>query len=608
MQGEYGLTPDDRVLQKTPSSFDVSVWEFFWPLCEGAAIVLAAPDGHRDPVCLAELIRARGVTTTHFVPSMLEAFLSTPEVTADPSWAASLRRVFSSGEALAGEAAARWHALTGVPLHNLYGPTEAAVDVTYHPYDGEPGTTVPIGLPVWNTGLRVLDTCLRPVPAGVPGELYLTGVQLARGYHDRPGLTADRFVADPYGDPGTRMYRTGDLVRRRADGTVVYLGRTDRQVKLRGNRIEPGEIEAALVRDAGVAQAAVTVREQRLVAYVVPARGGRTGTSELRAAAARRCPRPWCPTPSSCSPRCRSRRAASWTARRCPRPRRSGPCRARPRPSGSAAHRGVRGRAGPGRGRRGRRLLPARRRQHQLDRRVQPGPRGGPGAEPARCVRAPHPAALAVAASATATAEAAPAPVPLELTAEESARVHGLTASRVVDIWPLAPLQEGLFFHSTYDDGALDVYTVHESFDFAVRLDADRLRAAARTLLARNPSLRAGFTSEGQRLPVQFIVEDPAVPLEEVDLSALPAADQDVRLRALMDEERSRRFDLSAPPLFRMLLVRLGAERGDRLVVGRHLILWDGWSAWLLLDQLFDLYETGGDDSALPVPAPTGTI
>ncbi|MEU6806259.1 amino acid adenylation domain-containing protein, partial [Streptomyces neyagawaensis] len=193
MQGAYGLGADDRVLQKTPSSFDVSVWEFFWPLLEGAAVVLARPDGHRDPAYLAGLVREQGVTTLHFVPSMLEAFLRSDEVNADPTWAASLRRVLSSGEALPIAAARRWRALTGVPLHNLYGPTEAAVDVTHHAYDvmADRGVSVPIGRPVWNTGLRVLDACLRPVPDGVPGELYLTGVQLARGYHGRPALTAE---------------------------------------------------------------------------------------------------------------------------------------------------------------------------------------------------------------------------------------------------------------------------------------------------------------------------------------------------------------------------------------------------------------------------------
>ncbi|MEV5905188.1 amino acid adenylation domain-containing protein, partial [Streptomyces sp. NPDC052127] len=213
------------------------------------------------------------------------------------------------------------------------------------------------------------------------------------------------------------------------------------------------------------------------------------------------------------------------------------------------------------------------------------------------------PAALATAAGAvTAAPSAGLAPAaPFTLTDAEHARVRALAApAAVADVWPLAPLQEGLFFHSAYDEGALDVYTVHETFDFATRLDTGRLRAAVRTLLARNPGLRAGFTSEGLDQPVQFIVEDPEVPLDEVDLSHLPAAEQDLRLRELTDAERERRFDLSAPPLFRLLLLRLGAQRGDRLVIGRHLILWDGWSAWLFLDELFALYETGGDANTLP--------
>lgn len=212
------------------------------------------------------------------------------------------------------------------------------------------------------------------------------------------------------------------------------------------------------------------------------------------------------------------------------------------------------------------------------------------------------PAALAAAATVTEDRETEPAAAAIDLTPEERSRVERLAPGRIDDVWPLAPLQEGLFFHSTYDDGSLDVYTVHESFDFARRVDADRLRTAASVLLDRNPSLRAGFTSEGLRQPVQFIVRDPHIPLEEVDLSSLPAAEQDARLGALMDEERSRRFDLARPLLFRMLLVRLGDERGDRLVIGRHLILWDGWSAWLFLDQLFALYESGGDAAALARP------
>nr|WP_112264136.1 non-ribosomal peptide synthetase [Lentzea terrae] len=256
-QHEYGLTPGDRVLQKTPASFDVSVWEFFWPLIAGATLVVAKPEGHRDPAYLADLIQRESITTVHFVPSMLRAFLREPSA----AGCTGLRRVLCSGEALPPDLVRTWYEVLDVPLHNLYGPTEASVDVTSWPTRRD-ADVVPIGKPVWNTALRVLDHELRPVPAGVPGELYLAGVQLARGYLNRPGLTASRFVADPFGPAGTRMYRTGDLARWRNDGSVEYLGRTDHQVKIRGLRVELGEIEAVL------GDAVVVVRDERLVAYV----------------------------------------------------------------------------------------------------------------------------------------------------------------------------------------------------------------------------------------------------------------------------------------------------------------------------------------------------
>ncbi|MEJ8654216.1 amino acid adenylation domain-containing protein [Streptomyces sp. MS1.AVA.3] len=270
MQHEYGLTAADRVLQKTPSSFDVSVWEFFWPLREGATLVLAEPGGHKDPVYLARLMREQAITTCHFVPSMLQVFLAG----ADAAACGALRRVFTSGEALPRDSARAFaRTLPGVALHNLYGPTEAAVDVTYHACAADDTGAVPIGAPVWNTRLYVLDAALQPCPPGVPGELYLAGRQLAEGYLHRPGLTASRFVADPFGTPGSRMYRTGDLARWTREGEVEYLGRTDHQVKLRGQRIELGEIEAALTAQDGVAGACALVHEdssgeQRLVGYV----------------------------------------------------------------------------------------------------------------------------------------------------------------------------------------------------------------------------------------------------------------------------------------------------------------------------------------------------
>ena len=276
MQGSHPLTSEDRLLQKTPAGFDASVAEFFWPLVSGAALVLAQPGGHKDPAYLVRTVREERITTLQFVPSMLRAFLAEPDVA--ERCAGSLRQVFCGGEALPRETADRFHRLLpGIPLHNVYGPTEATVDISAHTC--EPGATgpVPIGAPVWNSRLYVLDSALRHAPAGAVGEVYLAGPQLARGYHDRPSLTAGRFVPDPYGHlfgaPGARMYRTGDLARRLPDGGVAYLGRSDDQVKLRGFRIETGEVETALRALPDVAEAAAIVREdqpgdQRLVAYL----------------------------------------------------------------------------------------------------------------------------------------------------------------------------------------------------------------------------------------------------------------------------------------------------------------------------------------------------
>src|SRR6185369_6447498 len=276
MQEVYGLTAEDRVLQKTPFGFDVSVWEFFWPLLCGARLVLAQPEGHKDPRYLADLIAREKITTVHFVPSMLEVFLETPGLEA----LASLRRVVASGEALPPQLVRRFFSrLPHAELHNLYGPTEASVDVSFWPCVPEPpGDVVPIGRPIANHQLHVVDRTLAPQPVGVPGELLLGGPGLARGYLGRPELTAAVFIPDPFGSltggqPGGRLYRTGDLVRRLADGTVHYLGRIDHQVKIRGFRIELGEIEAALARLPGVREAVVLVREdetgdKRLAAYV----------------------------------------------------------------------------------------------------------------------------------------------------------------------------------------------------------------------------------------------------------------------------------------------------------------------------------------------------
>nr|WP_218024294.1 non-ribosomal peptide synthetase [Nocardia speluncae] len=286
MQSEYGLLSSDVVLQKTPSTFDVSVWEFFWPLQIGARLMVAKPDGHRDPAYLAEVIDTERVTVAHFVPSLLTVFVAALPGEAGARTCASLRLVFSSGEALPAKPAQRLRELTGTAVHNLYGPTEAAVDVTFHEVTDADTAVVPIGAPVFNTRVYVLDGRLRPVPVGVAGELYLAGTQLAHGYVARPDLSADRFVASPFID-GERMYRTGDVVRWNSTGELEYLGRSDFQVKLRGLRIELGEIETALTDSDEVAQAVVVLRSDartgdQLVGYLVPAAGAPLDIEDVR--------------------------------------------------------------------------------------------------------------------------------------------------------------------------------------------------------------------------------------------------------------------------------------------------------------------------------------
>ena len=284
MQEAFGLTSSDRVLQKTPFSFDVSVWEFFWPLLFGATLVVAEPGGHRDSGYLAQLIQDRGITTIHFVPSMLQLFLEDPRA----GDCGSLKRVICSGEALPKAVQDRFFGRLGAELHNLYGPTEAAVDVTWWACDRASDLSfVPIGKPIANTQMHVLDEALQPVPVGTAGELYIGGVQVGRGYLNRPELTAERFIPDPFSDvPGARLYKTGDLARYLPDGNIEFLGRSDFQVKIRGFRVELGEIEAALEAIDGVRQAIVVARQRSngdmdLVAYVSTSDGGPT-SDELR--------------------------------------------------------------------------------------------------------------------------------------------------------------------------------------------------------------------------------------------------------------------------------------------------------------------------------------
>ncbi|WP_249605195.1 non-ribosomal peptide synthetase [Chromobacterium sp. IRSSSOUMB001] len=586
MQHAYPLADNDVVLQKTPSSFDVSVWEFFWPLLAGASLLLARPDGHRDPAYLAELIRRRGVTTLHFVPSMLDAFLLEPA----SAGCVSLRRVLCSGEALPAPLLARAAQTLPCPLHNLYGPTEAAVDVTAWTCDpARDSRSVPIGHPIWNTQLFVLDSMLRPLPPGIPGELYLAGVGLARGYLRRPGLTAERFVAHPFA-VGQRLYRTGDRVVRRDDGALEYLGRLDHQVKLRGLRIELGEIEAALLDQPGVAQAVVLIREdapgqRRLVAYAVPAAGAEADVARWRDAMAARLPDYMVP--------------AAWVALDALPLTPNGKLdrRALPAPELTLAeHRepvtekekllaeafaqtlGLE-RVGLddsffnlG----GDSLLALRLKGLAL--------KAGISFELANLFEH-HTVALLAAHAEQATAAAAPAE-PFSLLDPADRRRLPPDA---VDAYPLSQLQQGMLFHSAFRDGSTLYHNI-VGLEVSQPYDAAALRRALDALCRRHELLRTRFALDGYLEPLQLVLAAAAIPLGEDDLGHLPPAAQQESLAAFIAAWSKQAFDPAAAPLLHAHAHRLG-ERRFHLTLRIHHAILDGWSDSVFIVELAQLYQ-----------------
>ncbi|CAN5401014.1 mycobactin non-ribosomal peptide synthetase MbtE [soil metagenome] len=287
-KGEYGADENDRLLQVASPSFDVSIAEVFGTLAMGSRVVIHKPDGLRDIGYLTDLLRDEGITAMHFVPSLLGLFLSLPGV---DQWR-TLQRVPIGGEPLPGEVADKFHATFDALLHNFYGPTETVVNASRFKVEGKQGTRiVPIGKPKINTALHILDDALQPVPVGVIGEIYIGGTHVAHGYHRRPALTSERFIADPF-TPGARMYRSGDLARRNADGDIEFIGRADEQVKIRGFRIELGDVAAAISVDPSVGQAVVVVSDlpglgKSLVGYLTPVGGEGVGSVDLERIRAR---------------------------------------------------------------------------------------------------------------------------------------------------------------------------------------------------------------------------------------------------------------------------------------------------------------------------------
>ncbi|WP_345349101.1 amino acid adenylation domain-containing protein, partial [Rhodococcus olei] len=579
MQAEYGLGADDVVLQKTPVTFDVSVWELFWPLQVGARLVVAAPDAHRDAALLADTIAREAVTTVHFVPSMLALFVAADSNgRSAASDAGSLTRVFASGEALpATTAAALRSALPGVRLHNLYGPTEAAVDVTFHEVTAADTVTVPIGTPVPGTHVHVLDARLRPVPAGVVGELYLAGVQLARGYVGRADLTADRFVANPF-DAGTRLYRTGDLVRMRGDGALEYLGRNDFQVKLRGLRIELGEIEQALLADPAVTGAVAVVREdvpghRHLVAYVT-GDGCASGPDLLTALSGR--------LPDYMRPTVIVHLAALPTTVHGKLDR-----AALPRPD-LGAH------TGP---------VPSTPEQIVVARIFEEVlgigdiaaddsffTLGGNSLSAARVL-----ARLNAALGAGVTLrELFDSPTVAGLAALAAAGAGGtrppLTARARPPRIPLSPAQQRIWFVNRFDPGS-GAYNLPFGFRLSGDLDVSALERAVTSVLDRHEALRTVFPEDGTG-PRQHITETP-----RVDLTAVPVPDDADLLRAIEDAA-VRGFDLTRDIPVRAFLFRVTPHEHALLLVVHHIAV-DGTSLVPLARDITTAY-TAWHSSAAP--------
>ncbi len=619
MQEEYGLTGDDRILQKTQFSFDVSVWEFFWPLMTGARLVIARPEGHRDSAYLVKVIRESGITTLHFVPSMLRVFLEEEGLEA----CGSLKRVLCSGEALPHELQERFFArLPNVELHNLYGPTEAAVDVTYWACRrGDERLTVPIGRPVANTQMYVLDARMRPAPLGVAGELFIGGVQVGRGYVGRDDLTVERFVPDPFSrTPGARLYKTGDLARHLPDGAIEYLGRLDYQVKIRGQRIELGEIEATLDKHPGVGQSVVLAREdtpgdQRLVAYVV-ARQAAPSAEELKEHLSRELPAYMVPSAFVFLEALPLTSSGKADRKLLPAPERSGARATYVEPRTATEE-----------------ILAAIWAELlKLDRVgrdddffelgghsllavsvIERMRRVGLNADVRTLFITPTVAALAAATGGdSGLVDVPPNRIPpncqaispdmlplVQLTSEEIARVVAAVpggAANIQDIYPLAPLQEGFLFHHVMASEG-DGYLLTYQFGFDSRERLDQYLQALQAVTDRNDIMRTAVLWEGLPEALQVVYRRAPLIVEEVNLDAT-GGDVAQQMWARFNM-RTYRLDVRQAPLMRIFVAHDAAK--DRWVMQQmvHHLMEDMPTMRLVQDEVH-MYLRGQADQLLP--------
>nr|WP_254205176.1 non-ribosomal peptide synthetase [Nocardia alni] len=601
---EFGLGVHDAVLLKTAATFDLSVWEFWTAAVCGGRLVIAAPDGHQDPEYLNTLMARESVTTLHVVPSMLDALLTESEGTLTDS----LLRVLAIGEALPGSVAQRFRRNNVADLFNLYGPTEAAVSITSHEVTDSDAVSVSIGVPEWNSRVYVLDSRLRPVPVGVPGELYLAGAQLARGYFGRADLSADRFVANPFGD-GERMYRTGDLVAWNSDGELDYRGRTDFQVKIRGFRIELGEIEAALLALPEIAQTAVLAKSDprlgdRLVAYLVTSDAD-LDVAQVRSELLANLPSYMVPAAFVVLDALPLNVNGKLDRKALPEPEfESTPFRAPSTPAemivaevfADVLGRGEIGIDDDFFGLGGNSILSIQ----LVSRAKARGVRFS-----AREVFERRTIAGIAGGAVLGGAELELPTGPLVQADEDQLRAWEQAYPSMTEVWPLSPLQSGLLFNALMTQSTMDIYSQQAVIDFDGELDVERLRGAAQALLDRYDNLRVAFTVDTEGRPVQIVQARVEIPWRETDLTDLPAAERDDELTRRLRVDRADNFDMAAAPLIRFGLYRVESGAGAdtqrwRLAITTHHILFDGWSMPLLMRDLLVLYAVRGEASVLP--------
>jgi amino acid adenylation domain-containing protein len=594
LRDTYRLDETDRPLLKTPYSVDTSIEEIFLPLIAGGCVVVARPDAHRDPAHLVDVVVRRRVTRLRFVPSLLVAFLAEPGV----AGCTSLRQVFSGGERLPRTVERRFLDVLGAELHNVYGPTEASIDVTaWHCRPEDVRQQVPIGTPMANTRIHLLDANLRPVPIGVAGELFIGGVCLSRGYLGLPGRTAERFVADPF-TAGERLYRTGDRARYLPDGEIEYLDRSDRQVKVRGFRVEPGEVEAVLLRCPGVGEAAVVASPDRdgllrLVAYLV----ADADIASVRDFLGRTVPQHLVPSAFVFLD------ALPLNA--------TGKVDRRALPALDDSRPEV-----------GRFVPPSGTREEELARiwkdvlgLAEVGAHdnffalGGDSIRTIRVVSLAreqgidlslhqlfeHQTIRSLARSTGVERATGRGEPPVLIGAADRAALP----ADVEDAYPLSTMQAGMVFDREFGS---DFATHHLvlSFHLRGRFDAEALAEVLAWSAARHPILRTSFDLASFERPLQLVHRRSLVPLEVEDLRAV--AEQDAHLAEWIERERVRPFDLSTPPLVRLHVHRRGDDDFQFTMSSLALVL-DGWSSASFLTELFEAYAARIAGRDLPAGA-----